>query len=76
MSSVALAVEAMLKGHVHNTFDEAFEKTGTVAPSSSSRHSPLLKWRSRLKEKQRGIEKEKEKDRGKQWRRKAWHKRE
>ena len=65
MSSMALAVEAILREHVHDTFDEAFKKTGTVVPSSSSHRSLLLKWRSRVKEKRRGIEKEKEKEREK-----------
>ena len=65
MSSMALAVEATLREHVHDTFDEAFKKIGIVVPSSSSHRSPLLKWRSRVKDKRRGIEKEKEKEREK-----------
>ena len=71
MSSVALVVEATLKEHVYDTFDEALRKTVTVAPSSLSCQSLLLKWRLRVKERRRGIEKE----RGKQWR-EAQHKRE
>ena len=71
VSSVALAVEATLKEHVYDTFDEALEKAVTVAPSSLSHHSPLLKWRLRVKERRGGIEKE----RGKKWT-EAWHKRE
>ena len=71
MSSVALVVEATLKEHVYDTFDEALGKMVTVASSSLSRHSSLLMWRLRVKERRRGIEKE----RGKEWR-EAWHKRE
>ena len=63
MSSMALAVEASLREHVHDTFNEAFGKIAMVAPSSSLHCSPLLKWRSRVKERRRGIEKEKERER-------------
>ena len=69
VSNVALAVEATFREHVHDTFDEALRKTAMVELSSSSRHSPLLKWRSRVKKRRRGIEKE----RGKQCR-EALHK--
>ena len=60
MSSMALAVEATLREHVHDTFDEALGKTTTVVPSSSSRHSSLLKWRSRVREIERHREGERE----------------
>ena len=69
VSNVALAVEATFREHVHDAFDEALRKTVMVELSSSSRHSPLLKWRSRVKKRRRGIEKE----RGKQCR-EALHK--
>ena len=69
MSNVALAVEATFGEHVHDTFDEAIRKTAMVELSSSSCHSPLLKWRLRVKKRRRGIEKE----RGKQCR-EALHK--
>ena len=58
MSNVALAVEATLREHVHNTFDEALGKMAMAAPSSSSHHSPLLKWRSRVRERERERERE------------------
>ena len=60
MSNVALAVEATLREHVHNTFDEALGKMAMAAPSSSSHHSPLLKWRSRVRETARHREGERE----------------
>ena len=60
MSNVALAVEATLREHVHNTFDEALGKMAMAAPSSSSHHSPLLKWRSRVRETERHREGERE----------------
>ena len=63
MSNVALAVEAMLREHIHDTFDEALGKTATTTPSLSLRRSLLLKWRSRVKKKQRGIKKERERER-------------
>ena len=63
MSSMGLAMEASLREHVHDTFNEAFGKIEMVAPSSSLHCSPLLKWRSRVKERRRGIEKEKERER-------------
>ena len=63
MSSMALAVEASLREHVHDSFNEAFGKIAMAAPSSSLRCSPLLKWRSKVKERWKGIEKEKERER-------------
>ena len=73
VSNMALAMEATFREHIHDTFDEVLGKTTMAAPSSSSRRSSLLKWISRVKKRQRGIKKEKE--RGKQWR-EALHKRE
>ena len=63
MSSVALSMEATDREHVHNTFDEALEKTATAAPSLSLCHSLLLKWRSRVKKRWGGIKKERERER-------------
>ena len=60
MSSVALAVEATLREHVHNTFEEALGKMAMAAPSSSSHHSSLLTWRSRVRETERHREGERE----------------
>ena len=63
MSSVVLAVEATLREHIHDTFDEALGKMAMAAPSLLSHRSPMLKWRSRVKKKQRGIKKERERER-------------